>query len=745
MTEPTPDALAPDAAARLADFARACKAAARVVTLYPATHPAIQASLGRVADSGARLVADGPRTLTVHPDGLLLDGLAASRPDAAIAELADLLHRHLVGELTIVEGLARDTWHAFLLLLGRPPQDVRAEGGFGQAWLAAGGAGIEVKLVDYAEVLREREGGGESGWDRILADYLEGERSELDDETMAALADLAADATRLAELADRIVRSAEESGHGIRKQGVLRLLQSLADFVARHRPAELDRTLRSIAGTIPRLTPDLVVELITTGAPAGPGETPGIDLPGEVRARITDDTVAAFVAQSVARDHGATARLAQAFQALVPDRERHPELLELAAGQAAVLPIAREPDFPDLWNSAAHLLTTYSDAPYVSDEYGRELSTARGHAVDVERVGDDPPERVGAWLATISDDQVRRLDAELLVDLLRIETRAEAWRKVLDTAIAHLPQLVLIERIDLAQGLLDALRQAADPSHPRAAEAGAGLERLLKGPLVRHVILAIRSVPETSLAALSRLCHTLGPSVIGPLAEALSAESQPSSIRRLREVLLGFGAAGRSYADSLRSSPNPAVRRTAIELLRAFGGADALPDLAGLLDDAEPAVQREALRAIIQIGSDDAYATLEGALKSGSSRTRDAIMQALAASRDLRAAPLFVHILRHSDHRALEGIYMAAIEALGRIGSDSDSIAALQEVLVRGEWWAPFRTARLRLAAARALRACGADAAREALEAAAASGTRGVRRAARAALAEPGPRAPRGT
>ena len=44
MTE-TRATLDPDVAAQLAEFARACKAAARAVSLYPAAHPAIGATL----------------------------------------------------------------------------------------------------------------------------------------------------------------------------------------------------------------------------------------------------------------------------------------------------------------------------------------------------------------------------------------------------------------------------------------------------------------------------------------------------------------------------------------------------------------------------------------------------------------------------------------------------------------------------------------------------------------------------
>jgi len=44
-----PKMLTPEQSATLAEFARATKAAARSVSLYPATHPAIRASLARVA------------------------------------------------------------------------------------------------------------------------------------------------------------------------------------------------------------------------------------------------------------------------------------------------------------------------------------------------------------------------------------------------------------------------------------------------------------------------------------------------------------------------------------------------------------------------------------------------------------------------------------------------------------------------------------------------------------------------
>jgi hypothetical protein len=653
--------------------------------------------------------------------------------------LAALLHGHLVGEFQILGELSPTEWHTLLGLVARPPDDLRGQGGIVRAWMAAGGGPIEIRQIDYTEVLRERSSGLDGDWDRIINHYLEGELSDFDDEAMTSLLDIAQDPARFKDFTEKLVTQAAEGGRRSKKGVVLRVLQALADYVAREQPDQLNRILTHIASTLPRLTPDLVVTLLTVGVTQENGAPhEGIDLPSEVRSRLSDGMVAEFIAQSVSRDKGATARLAQAFQALVPDADRRGGLMDLAEQEARNLPIGRQDDFPDLWKSAVSLLTSYSDADFVSDEYGRELASARAHAIEVERVTDDPPERISTWLSTVSEQEVRRLDQQVLLDLLTIERRPDAWSRVLDSALATIEQLVLNGNLSLSQPLLEAVLAAAEEGQPFAAVARGGIDRLRSGPLMKHVIVFIRHARDEDVARISAFCRALGPTVIPPLVEALAVE-QGTAVKRLRDVLFSFGAAGRQYAAELKGSANPVVRRTAVELLRAFGGAEALPDLTALLSDAEPAIQRDALRAIVQIGTDEAYAALGEALKTSTPRTRDAILHSLMATRDERAAPLFVHILAHTDHRgSFESIYLSAIEALGRLGGDPESVAALTRVLRRGEWWAPMRTARIRTAAAAALNACGSDAARQALVEVASDGPRGARRAARSALATHG-------
>src|SRR5689334_3524566 len=99
-----PETLSPDENQRLTEFARACKAAARAVTLYPDGHPAIRFTIERLAELTSRQALPRPLTFSVLPGEIRIGGRAAARPDQALSELAGLLHGHLVGELTVHPG-----------------------------------------------------------------------------------------------------------------------------------------------------------------------------------------------------------------------------------------------------------------------------------------------------------------------------------------------------------------------------------------------------------------------------------------------------------------------------------------------------------------------------------------------------------------------------------------------------------------------------------------------------------------
>src|SRR5262249_56739226 len=181
----------------------------------------------------------------------------------------------------------------------------------------------------------------------------------------------------------------------------------------------------------------------------------------------------------------------------------------------------------------------------------------------------------------------------------------------------------------------------------------------------------------------------------------------------------------------LKASPDAGLRRTAMYLLRRFGGSESLPAAAELLNVADPQGQRQALRAILNVGSDAGYEIVQQALMTAAPLVRDALIRSICALRDERATPMFAWFLRHVDHRGpLAALYARSIEALGTL-RDPAAIEPLAEVLYRGEWWTPRRTATLRAAAAAALARIGGADAMGVLERAAATGERGVKVAVR--------------
>ncbi len=237
---PAPDALPPDIALRLSEFARACKAATRAVSLYPDGHPAIVSSLSRLVEATGRATAAGPLDITVLPDALHVDGRAPVRPDPAIGELAGLLHAHLVGELRLVSAANPAAWRGFLLLLGRTTEDLLTEGGIGRLWATTGGPHLQLREIDYAEVLRDRKSGIDAAWEAVVTHCLAGDAVELDAETMQVLLAIAGDAERLGQLAERIDGDASKAG-GVRAQAraLSRLFRYMAKSGARYctRPA----------------------------------------------------------------------------------------------------------------------------------------------------------------------------------------------------------------------------------------------------------------------------------------------------------------------------------------------------------------------------------------------------------------------------------------------------------------------------------------------------------------------------
>jgi hypothetical protein len=729
--------LGPEDTTRLTEFARACKAAARAVVLYPAAHPAIASSLGRIAALTDPAALPQPLTVSVLPEGLLVGGRKPARPDAAIAELAALLHTHWIGEMVIHPGGDAEAWRSFLLLLSRAPEAVRLDGGITRLWTTMGGRHVEVREIDYGEVLREHAGGDAANWSRIIDSCLEGRTMRLDSAAAQELLALATEhPEQLAELIGSLEASARrEGGVSSSAEAVLRLLTSLAEVAAAQGQERVDVVLQNVAGALGRLSPELMSEVLKRRLSSSGTESEVVD---QIVGKMTDADIARYVASNISSDRAATRRLAEVFSTLVPDDSRRDQVLSMAHDEAAGMEVGSQPDFEGLWGNVTTMLVSYSDEPWVSKDYDRELTDARIHAMEVERVSDDPPDRMATWLGSVSATALRHLDLAVLLDLLRIEAADEDWAQLLPAVVNRVQDLLLVGDAESANQLVAVVAGYArsEVRGPRLGPAGGALDQLVEGPMMRHIVTHLPTMSDEQFASVQAIVTAVGSTLIGPLAEALAAEARTRPRERLTSLLLGFGATGQKAVERLRNSPNAAVRRTAIHLLREFGGSDALPDLTELLKDSEPHVQREAVLAILTIGTEEAYGILQQALVTGTARSRELIMQALGTVRDGRATPVYAYIVEHVGYKgALGPVYLQAIESLGA-ARDPLAVPVLRTALYKGEWWAPGRTAAIRDAVARALGRIGGDDAIAALRDASNGGPRGVRTAARAGLEE---------
>jgi hypothetical protein len=737
MTEPTtPALLGGDAAARLAEFSRVCKAAARAVSLYPGGHPAIGVSLARLEQATARMTEDGPFSIQVVGEGLLIDGARMPKPDPACSELAALLHRHLVGRLTLNAGATSESWRALLLLLARSPEDVRADGGLGRLWATAGGPSLEITEIDYSEVLREKQGLAAT-IDSIIAAAMSGPTLTVDDAALKALLEIVEDPTKLEQLMTQLEQTAAKSPQGVELQtaALLNMVRGLVDYVSRTDPQELNTVFEQFGRGARRLSVEAMIALLSERkrpeAMAG-----SVNVVSALIESMNDSSVAGFVADAVVAERGASERLAHAFRSLVPEFDRQRQLLALARDEVAASDMAREQseeEFRGLWNGVEQMLTSYTDARYVSDDYARELSHARTLPVDVERVSDDPPERIAGWLATVSDSALRTLDRDLLVDLLHIEADASRWRDVADTVVTHADDLVRVGNFDQAWELVDVMIEQGGRSPFRQSHATSALQAFASGSLLKHVTPHLRTAQDESYERFKKICHAIGPPIVAPLAEALAAEQDGRSRRRLRDILIGFGPRGADSVRPLMQASSWEVRRTAAFLLREFGGAEALKELVPLLADAEPLVQREAVQGLMMNGSREAAAILLSALGNARGRTRETLLAEVLKMREQRAAPLFAYLVRQMDRRQFPQLYLAAIEALGLVGG-ADAVDALKSALHAADWRTPLSTRKYRGAAAHALSRIGTPEALDVLRAAARGGGFGVRRAARSEL-----------
>src|SRR4051812_35964491 len=126
-------ALSPELTRQSAALARALSAAARNWAMYPPEHPAVEASVRRLADAIGQSTQGTAFAFSVTPETLLVAGppLPADQP---IVDAARLLHDRDVLAITFIGEAPAPALQALLQMLRDAPSDLRAAGGPAVVW-----------------------------------------------------------------------------------------------------------------------------------------------------------------------------------------------------------------------------------------------------------------------------------------------------------------------------------------------------------------------------------------------------------------------------------------------------------------------------------------------------------------------------------------------------------------------------------------------------------------------------------
>src|SRR5262249_48977913 len=159
-----------------------------------------------------------------------------------------------------------DGWRNFLRLLGRTNESLRAEGGIARVWTTMAGRHVELREIDYSEVLRERSAGDSASWDRIIAHCLQGSGAGLDETDIGELVALVQDSDRFGDFLAAVESQADGRSVSIKAAAVLKLTRTIVDRVGKADPTAADSTLGSIANAVGRLSPETLIGLVAQGA-----------------------------------------------------------------------------------------------------------------------------------------------------------------------------------------------------------------------------------------------------------------------------------------------------------------------------------------------------------------------------------------------------------------------------------------------------------------------------------------------
>jgi HEAT repeat protein len=735
MPEVTP--LSPELSRSVSALARSLVAAARSWGLYPSEHPAVRAALERLRRALQEAARGQIFAFGVTPTTLLVDGNPAET-HGPVAEAAAWLHQRDVARLTFAGEIPAPALEAFLGLLAQDARAVREQGGPAKAWAALGHGGIAIEQIDFASVLEDREvqhpaRRKDDLW-RAIVRAVHDRRKALDDAVQRRLLEIAGDVVAIGELAQDVMAPsfAADGSPMLTSQAaaVVAAYRHLVNIVDVMEPARRSEVLQNLAAATANLDPHVVLQILSGPAEAGTGGA--ADITRSIADAFDDFKVAQLLATTLAIDGQASDRLANVFDTIAPDEPRKRRVLTLAKSLLSETSFGKTGQFQNLWTSMEELLLSYNERPFVSASYRTGLDQAGGRAASM--AGTDLPAELVALIDTLGQDNVRRLSAVLLIDLLRMERDPARAPELARDVAALCEDLLLAGDYESAVAVTRALaEQVATPSSVASAGSRVALDALVDTPAFLEAVELVGDMAEAEASQFADLCAAVGPAATDALRLLLDEEAPTPARQRATSIIRAFGARAAKRLAPLVASGHWYARVNVAQLLGEIGSPDAVPLLQPLLRGQDSRVMQAAVRALASVDDPAAARSVHTVLRAATGDQRRAVVAALVAEKDARVVPVLARILAESDPFGSDHqIVLETIEAIGQVGSDQ-GVPEVARVMRKKRWLARKRTRAVKRAALDALGRIGTPVAAQAIADAAATGDRLLRRLARAA------------
>jgi HEAT repeat protein len=729
--------LSPELSRSVLHIARALLAAVRNWTLYPAEHPAVQASADRFAAAIRESTQGAVLTIGVMPETLLIEGAAADSGQTGIAEAAAMLHDRDIIAITFTGHVPTETVQAFLRILALDPGERRRRGGPARIWADAGDSSLIIEQIDYEKMLAREEAviaepaRRDDLWRSIVTSIVGGHKIAFDRHAQERLLAISTSAHDIGDLAVAVAapKCTIDGSPMITSQAatVLAAFRHLSSIVSVMSPDRLPELMTHLATAATQLDPHVIMQVMQSADDAA-----GVPVVAGMAAAFDDVKVAQLLATALALDGHATDRLATIFNTIAPDEDRKRRVLTLARSLLSETDFGRSGQFQGLWASTEELLVSYNDAPFVSETYRNALDGASDRA---ERLaGGELPAELPEWLESLGQANVRALSVTLLIDLFTLEQDAQRAAEIAPDLSALAEDLLMSGDYSDALTVTRALQtRAATPKGIGREACRFALDQLGESLAMREAAALIGDLDATNWEALRVVIETIGAASVEALKPVVAVEHDDLATGRAEGAIVDFGQKAVLRLASMISHDRWFVRRRGARLLGRIGRPEAVPLLQPLLRQQDPRVAHEAVVALGLVPDPAAARAIHTVLRAATGEVRRAVIDALVAGRDPRVVPMLVRILQESQPLGKDhDVVLETIDALGIVGTDA-SVAILATMAQRTRFLGGKKLRALKGRSVAALVRVNTDHAAHALTHAAEHGDRYLKKLARSA------------